>query len=141
MALWAMRVGKAYPYARFWDRAGVQAGAKDVTFGGGLRLVLMLPETPDFAKALDLDHARDGEVMVGLRNERRGSALVKRLSFTTYRARILRDLIPGSKHLNEKIMVTDQSFEGYWIAKAYRNSSQSCGPHSAWTVWVRKRAH
>ncbi|MBM3575762.1 MAG: oxidase, partial [Alphaproteobacteria bacterium] len=44
------------------DRAGVQAGAKDVTFGGLDGPVL--PETPDFAKALDLDHARDGEVMV-----------------------------------------------------------------------------
>ena len=44
----------------------------------------------------------------------------------------LRLIVPGFygtywvKHLNE-IMVTDQSFEGYWIAKAYRIPANSCG--------------
>ena len=104
------------------DRAGVQAGAKDVTFGGldGP----MLPETPDFAKALDLDHARDGEVMVAYAMN--GEDLPWLNGYP------LRLIVPGFygtywvKHLNE-IMVTDQSFEGYWIAKAYRIPANSCG--------------
>lgn len=104
------------------DRAGVQAGAKDVTFGGldGP----MLPETPDFAKALDLDHARDGEVMIAYAMN--GEDLPWLNGYP------LRLIVPGFygtywvKHLNE-IMVTDQSFEGYWIAKAYRIPANSCG--------------
>jgi hypothetical protein len=42
--------------------AGVQQGAKQVTFNGMDGPVL--DKTPDFLKALDLDHARDGEVML-----------------------------------------------------------------------------
>src|SRR5262249_1992348 len=44
------------------DKAGVQAGARQVTFDG-----LDAPvsdKTPDFVKALDVDHAADGEVML-----------------------------------------------------------------------------
>src|SRR6201999_3674262 len=50
------------PLKTVLDMAGVQAGAKQVVFGGmdgpGF------DQTPDFAKALDIDHARDGEVML-----------------------------------------------------------------------------
>ncbi len=44
------------------DRAGIRAGARQVTFNG-----LDNPPIgtiPDFVKALDIDHARDGEVMI-----------------------------------------------------------------------------
>jgi len=42
--------------------AGVQAGAKQVTFNGMDGPVS--DKTPDFVKALEIDHARDGEVML-----------------------------------------------------------------------------
>src|SRR3954470_7658154 len=42
--------------------AGVQSGAKQVTFNGMDGPVS--DKTPDFVKALDIDHASDGEVML-----------------------------------------------------------------------------
>ena len=50
------------PLKAVLDRAGVKAGAVQVVFEGLDGPVL--PETPDFAKALGIDHARDGEVML-----------------------------------------------------------------------------
>src|SRR5258708_6880666 len=44
------------------DRAGVKAGAVQVRFNGLDEPVV--PDAPDFMKSLDLDHARDGEVMI-----------------------------------------------------------------------------
>src|SRR5215475_9329120 len=44
------------------NKAGVAAGAKQVVFDGLDGPVFA--KTPDFAKALDIDHARDGEVML-----------------------------------------------------------------------------
>ena len=44
------------------DKAGVQQGAKQVTFNGMDGPVS--DKTPDFIKALEIDHARDGEVML-----------------------------------------------------------------------------
>ena len=44
------------------DRAGVKAGALQVRFNGldtGL-----VAQTPDFMKSIDIEHARDGEVMI-----------------------------------------------------------------------------
>jgi len=44
------------------DRAGVKAGALQVRFNGldtGL-----IAQTPDFMKSIDIEHARDGEVMI-----------------------------------------------------------------------------
>src|SRR5690606_41647206 len=53
-----------FPYTTLFrsDQAGVQHGAKQVVFGGMDGPVS--DKTPDFAKALDVDHARDGEVML-----------------------------------------------------------------------------
>src|SRR5947209_1497448 len=53
---------RGVPLKAVLDKAGVQAGAVQVSFQGLDRPVL--PETPTFIKALDLDHARDGEVMI-----------------------------------------------------------------------------
>ena len=50
------------PLKTVLDMAGVQQGAKQVTFNGMDGPVL--DKTPDFVKALDIDHARDGEVML-----------------------------------------------------------------------------
>jgi DMSO/TMAO reductase YedYZ molybdopterin-dependent catalytic subunit len=44
------------------DRAGVKAGATHVRFGGLDEP--LLPDAPKFVKGLDIDHARDGEVML-----------------------------------------------------------------------------
>ena len=53
---------KGVPLKAVLDRAGVQAGAKQVVFNGLDGPVI--DKTPDFVKALDIDHARDGEVML-----------------------------------------------------------------------------
>ena len=53
---------KGVPLKALLAKAGVQAGAVQVSFQGLDRPVL--PETPTFIKALDLDHALDGEVMI-----------------------------------------------------------------------------
>src|SRR6202166_193336 len=48
------------PLKTVLDMPGVQQGAKQVTFNGMDKPVM--ETTPDFIKALDVDHARDGEV-------------------------------------------------------------------------------
>src|SRR6202042_1430477 len=53
---------KGVPLKTVLDMAGVQAGARQVVFAGLDGPVM--DKTPDFAKALDIDHARDGEVML-----------------------------------------------------------------------------
>jgi sulfite dehydrogenase (cytochrome) subunit A len=103
------------------DRAGLQAGAKEVTFAGLDGPVL--PETPDFVKALDLDHARDGEVMVAYAMN--GEDLPWLNGYP------LRLVVPGFygtywvKHLNE-INVIDHNFDGYWMTKGYRIPANNC---------------
>jgi DMSO/TMAO reductase YedYZ molybdopterin-dependent catalytic subunit len=44
------------------DRAGVKSGAVEVRFNGMDEPVV--DGAPDFMKSLDIDHARDGEVML-----------------------------------------------------------------------------
>jgi sulfite dehydrogenase len=74
-------------------------------------------KTPDFAKALDIDHARDGEVMLAY--QMNGSDLPFLNGFP------LRLVVPGYygtywvKHLNE-ITVIDTVFDGFWMKSAYR---------------------
>src|SRR3954466_12870487 len=53
---------RGVPLKTVLDKAGVQQGARQVTFNGMDGPVT--DKTPDFVKALDLDHARDGEVML-----------------------------------------------------------------------------
>src|SRR3954464_7691736 len=53
---------RGVPLKTVLDQAGVQPGAKQVTFNGMDGPVS--DKTPDFIKALDIDHARDGEVML-----------------------------------------------------------------------------
>ena len=50
------------------DRAGVKSGAVQVRFNGLDEPAV--PDGPDFLKSLDLDHARDGEVIDRLCHER-----------------------------------------------------------------------
>jgi DMSO/TMAO reductase YedYZ molybdopterin-dependent catalytic subunit len=104
------------------DRAGVQAGAKQVTFNGMDGPVM--DTTPDFVKALDPDHAMDGEVMLayGMNGE----------DLPVLNGFPLRLIVPGYygtywvKHLNE-ITVIDTVFDGFWMKSAYRIPDTPCG--------------
>jgi DMSO/TMAO reductase YedYZ molybdopterin-dependent catalytic subunit len=109
------------PLRTVLDKAGVKAGAVQVAFEGLDGPVL--PETPDFAKALPLDHARDGEVMLALTMN--GEPLPWLNGFP------LRLVVPGYygtywvKHLNS-ITVLDHPFEGFWMKSAYRIPDNAC---------------
>jgi DMSO/TMAO reductase YedYZ molybdopterin-dependent catalytic subunit len=79
--------------------------------------------TPDFAKALDIDHARDGDVMLAYAMN--GEDLPVLNGFP------LRLIVPGYygtywvKHLNE-INVIDTVFDGFWMKTAYRVPDNDC---------------
>lgn len=96
------------------NKTGVAAGAKQVTFNGLDQPVL--DKTPDFVKALDVDHALDGETMLAY--EMNGEALPMLNGYP------LRLVVPGYygtywvKHLNE-ITVLDEEFAGFWMKSAY----------------------
>jgi DMSO/TMAO reductase YedYZ molybdopterin-dependent catalytic subunit len=106
---------KGVPLKAVLDQAGVQAGAKQVTFNGIDQPVI--DKTPDFVKALSVDHARDGEVMIAY--QMNGSDLPV---LNGYPVRLV---VPGYygtywvKHLNE-ITVIDSEFDGFWMKSAYR---------------------
>src|ERR1700755_3118113 len=106
---------RGVPLKAVLDMAGVQAGAKQVTFGGMDGPVS--DKTPDFVEALDLDHANDGEVMLAYGMN--GEDLPFLNGFP------LRMVVPGYygtywvKHLNE-ITVIDSVFDGFWMKTAYR---------------------
>jgi sulfite dehydrogenase (cytochrome) subunit A len=112
---------KGVPLKAVLDKAGVQAEAVQVSFGGLDGPAL--PETPDFAKALDIDHARDGEVMIAY--EMNGEDLPWLNGFP------VRLVVPGHygtywvKHLNE-ITVLDKEFDGFWMKSAYRIPDNAC---------------
>ncbi|XUM20156.1 molybdopterin-dependent oxidoreductase [Bradyrhizobium oligotrophicum S58] len=106
---------RGVPLKTVLDMAGVQAGASQVTFGGMDGPVI--DKTPDFVKALDLDHAMNGEVMLAYGMN--GEDLPFLNGFP------LRLIVPGYygtywvKHLNE-ITVIDNVFDGFWMKSAYR---------------------
>ena len=112
---------RGVPLKMVLDRAGVQAGAKQVVFGGMDGPVT--DKTPDFAKALDIDHARDGEVMLAY--SMNGQDLPFLNGFP------LRLIVPGYygtywvKHLNE-ITVIDNVFDNFWMKTAYRIPDNDC---------------
>ena len=102
-------------------RAGVAAGAKQVTFNG-----LDSPpveKVPDFVKALDVDHALDDDTLLAY--EMNGEPLPMLNGFP------LRLVVPGYfgtywvKHLSE-INVVDEQYNGYWMDPAYRIPDNTC---------------
>jgi len=109
------------PLKTVLDMAGVQQGAKQVTFNGMDGPVM--DTTPDFVKALDIDHALDGEVMLAYGMN--GDDLPYLNGFP------LRLIVPGYygtywvKHLNE-ITVIDSVFDGFWMKTAYRIPDTPC---------------
>ncbi|MDE2603064.1 MAG: molybdopterin-dependent oxidoreductase [Bradyrhizobium sp.] len=103
------------PLKTVLEMAGVQSGAKQVVFDG-----MDGPpsdRTPDFAKALDFDHAADGEVMLAYGMNDAPLPFLNGFP--------LRLIVPGYygtywvKHLNE-ITVIDNVFDGFWMKSAYR---------------------
>ncbi len=96
------------------DRAGVKAGALQVRFNGLDTGVL--PQTPDFMKSLDIDHARDGEVIIAYAMN--GTPLPLLNGFP------LRLVVPGwyatywVKMLND-IEVLDKPDDNFWMTRAY----------------------
>jgi DMSO/TMAO reductase YedYZ molybdopterin-dependent catalytic subunit len=96
------------------DRAGVKAGAVAVRFNGLDQPVV--DGAPDFMKSLDIDHARDGEVMLAY--QMNGAQLPLLNGFP------LRLVVPGwystywVKMLND-IEVLDAPDTNYWMKVAY----------------------
>jgi sulfite dehydrogenase len=97
------------------EKAGVAAGSRQVLFDGLDKPVN--GGTPDYIKALEIDHALDGEVLVAY--QMNGADLPM---LNGYPARLV---VPGHygtywvKHLSE-ITVVDDSYNGFWMGTAYR---------------------
>lgn len=112
---------RGVPLKALLDKAGVRGGALQVSFNG--LDIAPADSIPDFVKALDIDHARDGEVLVAWGMN--GADLPVLNGFP------LRLVVPGYygtywiKHLNE-ISVLDAPFEGYWVKTAYRIPDNDC---------------
>ena len=96
------------------DRAGVKPGAVQVRFKGLEEPVVA--DAPHFMKSLDIDHARDGEVMIAYAMNGEQLPLVNGFP--------LRLVVPGwyatywVKMLND-IEVLDQPDANYWTKTAY----------------------
>ena len=112
---------KGVPLKAVLDRAGVQKDARQVTFNGLDGPVV--DKTPDFVKALDLDKARDGEVMLAYAMNGQDLPFLNGYP--------LRLVVPGyygtywMKHLNE-ITVIDSVFDGFWMKTAYLIPDNDC---------------
>jgi DMSO/TMAO reductase YedYZ molybdopterin-dependent catalytic subunit len=97
------------------DRAGVKAGAIAVRFNGLDQPVV--DGAPDYMKSLDIDHARDGEVMLAY--QMNGAQLPLLNGFP------LRLIVPGwystywVKMLSD-IEVLNAPDDNYWVKTAYR---------------------
>jgi sulfite dehydrogenase len=109
------------PLKAILDKAGLLGDARQVVFNG--MDVPAVSETPDFLKALDIDHARDGEVMLAYRMNGEDLPFLN-----GYPVRLI---VPGFygtywvKHLNE-ITVVDKIFDGFWMKTAYRIPANDC---------------
>jgi sulfite dehydrogenase len=103
------------------DRAGVKAGAVQVSFDGLDGPVM--PTTPDFVKALDIDLARNGDVTLAWAMN--GAELPFLNGFP------LRLVVPGYfgtywvKHL-KTITVLDSKLDSFWMTGAYRIPDNDC---------------
>ncbi len=108
-AMWA-----GVPLKTLLDKAGIRAGAIDVSFDGLDQGPLA--SVPDFVKSLPLDIARRPEVLVAY--EMNGAPLPILNGFP------VRLVVPGYyatywiKSLSQ-IIVHEQTYTGYWMTKAY----------------------
>ena len=117
------------PLKAVLEAAGVVPTARHVVFNGLDKPVV--ETTPDFVKALELDHAMDGEVMLAYAMN--GEDLPMLNGYP------LRLVVPGYygtywvKHLSD-IEVIDSVFGGFWMSTAYRipdNPGHSVPPGEA----------
>jgi hypothetical protein len=96
-------------------KAGVAANAKQVVCDGLDKPVL--EKTPDFVKAIELDHALDGEILIAY--EMNGADLPMLNGYP------IRLVVPGYygtywvKHLT-LLRVVGEAFDGFWMSTAYR---------------------
>ena len=103
------------------EKAGILDGAKQVTFKGLDEPVL--PTTPKFIKALDIDHAMNGEPMIAWAMN--GEDLPFLNGYP------LKLIVPGYfgtywvKHLSQ-IEVLDHVFDGFFMSTAYRLPDNPC---------------
>ena len=103
------------------NKAGVAAGSRQVIFNG--LDAPLVAQTPDFIKALEVDHALDGEVLLAW--EMNGEELPWLNGYP------LRLVVPGYygaywiKHVHE-ITVIDEVFSGFWMSTAYRIPDNAC---------------
>ncbi|MES2228088.1 MAG: molybdopterin-dependent oxidoreductase [Pseudomonadota bacterium] len=101
-------------------RAELKNSAREVTFNG---LDFALLGGGDFVKALNVNHALDGEVMIAY--QMNGVDLPYLNGFP------VKLIVPGHygtywvKHLSE-IQVIDNSFEEFWMKPAYRIPDNDC---------------
>ena len=109
------------PLKKVLEKAGVQAGAVQVSFDGLDQPPL--GDGPDFGKALEIDHALNGEVMLawGMNGE----------DLPILNGYPIRLIVPGYfgtywvKHVTE-IRVLDQPYDGYWLQTGYRVPDNDC---------------
>ena len=110
------------PLKRVLEKAGIKKGAMQVSFNG-LDKPPLGDVSPDFVKALDLDHAMDGEVMLAWAMN--GEDLPMLNGYP------LRLIVPGYygtywvKHVDD-IQVLDKVYDGFWMASAYRIPANAC---------------
>ncbi len=122
------------PLKKVLEKAGVKAGSVQVSFNG-----LDKPpvgDGPDFVKALNIDHALNGEVMLAWQMNGADLPLLN-----GYPVRLI---VPGYygtywvKHVSD-ILVTDKVFDGFWMSTAYRIPDTGCAcvePGSAVTKTI-----
>lgn len=107
------------------EKAGLDPSSKQVSFDGLDTAVL--PGTPDFVKALDVEQIMAGEVIVA--HTMNGEDLPMLNGYP------LRLVVPGyyatywMKHLSE-ITVLSETYEGFWMKTAYRipDTPNACIP-------------
>ena len=103
------------PLRTVLEKAGLAKEARQVAFNGLDRPPL--ETTPDYVKALDVEHAMDGDVMLAWAMN--GADLPMLNGYP------LRLVVPGYygtywvKHVND-IEVLDSVYTGFWMASAYR---------------------
>ena len=104
------------------NKAGLAADALQVSFNGLDQPVI--EKTPDFVKALEVDHALSPDVLLAY--EMNGADLPMLNGYP------LKLIVPGYygtywvKHVNQ-ITVLDTPFQGFWMSSAYRIPNNLCG--------------
>jgi hypothetical protein len=101
--------------------AAPQTGARQVLFNG--LDAPLVPQTPDFIKALEIDRALDPDLLLAF--EMNGEPLPWLNGFP------LRLVVPGHygtywvKHVHQ-ITVVDEEFKGFWMNPGYRIPDEPC---------------